>query len=335
VIVRAAAAVLAILTVALAAGPALGTSSSLPSPVPKDSCEQTFGQEPFAGDSRVLTAQVGPSRVRVLLPPAYHTSTRRYPVLYLMHGAQGSADSWLVYSDLVSFTASLPDNRQAVVVMADTSLNSGITLDWADGTHMWETYMVRDLPRWVAAHLRVSTDRGHTAIAGYSGGGYSALHLAAAHPDRYAAVAGFSPVASLSFAGLPGQTALWSVFHAQAVCDGSDPTGPGILPNPVTHPDAWDAVDPVTRAARLRGMSVYLTSGNGEPCEPADAQYAPYGVPLAEAAIRRTVVHLDDALTAQHVPHTTDLHDCGLHWWPWWQRDLRTWWPRFMAATRG
>ena len=332
-IVRAAVAV-ATLTVGLMAVPAIGMSSPVPSPEPKDSCEQTPGQEPFAGHRRVITAQVGASRVRVLLPPAYRESTRRYPVLYLMHGAQGSADSWLVYSDLLSFTASLRGRQQAVVVMADTSLSSGMTLDWADGTHAWESYMTRVLPRWVAKHLRVRTDRKHTAIAGYSGGGYSALHLAAARPDRYVAVAGFSPVASLSFAGLPGRTALWSVFHTLAVCDGSDPTGPGILPNPVAHPQAWDAADPVPRAARLRGTNVYLTSGNGIPCEPADAQYAPYGVPLAEAAIRRSVVHLDDALKARRVPHTTVLHDCGLHWWPWWQRDLHKWWPRFIAATR-
>ncbi|MGA8845425.1 MAG: alpha/beta hydrolase family protein [Nocardioides sp.] len=330
---RAAVAVAA-LTVGLVSVPAVGMPSPVSSPVPEGSCEQTLGQETHAGHRRLITAQVGASRVRVLLPPGYRTSTRRYPVLYLMHGAQGSADSWLVYSDLLSFTASLRDRQQAVVVMADTSVSSGMTLDWADGAHAWETYMTRELPRWVAANLRVRTDRRHTAIAGYSSGGYSALHLAAARPDRYVAVAGFSPVASLSFAGLPGRTALWSVFHTLAVCDGSDPAGPGILPNPVADPKAWDAVDPVPRAARLRDTNVYLASGNGNLCEPADAQYAPYGIPLAEAAIRRSVVHLDEALTAQRVPHTTVLHDCGLHWWPWWQRDLHSWWPRFIASTR-
>lgn len=322
------------LTAGLTAGPAFGDTPSAPTPIPKDSCERTFGQSPFAGSRRVLTAQVGPSRVRVLLPPAYRTSKRRYPVLYLLHGAQGSADSWLVYSDLVSFTASQPERRQAVVVMPDTTVNSGIDLDWADGTHHWETYVARDLPRWVAGHLRVRTDRRHTAIAGYSGGGYSALHLAEAHPGQYVAVAGFSPVASLSFAGVAGQMALWTAFHGQAVCDGSDPTGPGILPDPVTHPTAWRAADPVAGAARLRRTSVYLASGNGTPCSPTDAQYAPYGVPLAEAAIQRTVSDLDAALTVQHVTHTTDFYGCGLHWWPWWQRDLRTWWPRFISATR-
>lgn len=323
------------LAVGLAGGPAVAAPSPASSPIPKDSCETTFGQSPFAGSRRVRTAQVGPSRVRVLLPPAYRTSKRRYPVLYLLHGAQGSADSWLVYSDLVSFTASLPDRRQAVVVMPDTTLNSGIDLDWADGTHPWETYLVRDLPRWVGTHLRVRTDRRHTAIAGYSGGGYSAVHLAEAHPGHYVAVGGFSPVGSLSFAGIPGETALWAAFHGQAVCDGSDPAGPGILPDPVTHPGAWRAADPVTRAARLRRMSVYLAAGDGTPCSPSDARDAPYGVPLAEAAIRRTVVGLDAALTAQQVTHTTDLYGCGLHWWPWWQRDLHVWWPRFIAATRG
>jgi len=292
---------------AIAAGPASGASSSSASPIPKDSCEQAVGQTAFGSNPRVIKTNVGGSRVRVLLPPRYRKSKHRYPVLYLLHGAQGSADSWLVYSDLISFTASLPDKKQAIVVMADTTLSSGMDLNWADHTHAWETYVVHVLPHWVARHLRARTGRRHTAIAGYSGGGYSALHLAEAHPHRYAAVGGFSPVGSLSFAGVAGESALWAVFHGLAVCDGSDPAGPGILPDPVHHKAAWRKADPVTGVKRLRHMSVYVASGNGQVCSPTDAQYAAYGVPLAEAAIHLTVKDLNKALTKHHVRHRTDL----------------------------
>lgn len=216
--------------------------------------------------------------------------------------------------------------------MPDTTLMTGMDVDWADGTHRWATYVSEELPRWVARHFRVWTDRRHTAIAGYSGGGYSALYLAERHPTRYAAVAGFSPVASLSFAGAAGETALWAAFRAQAICDGSDPAGPGVLPDPVTSPGAWRAADPVAGAGRLRGLDVYVATGDGTPCSASDLPYAAYGFPLAEAAIARTVDDLDHALTANHVRHTTDRYGCGLHWWPWWQRDLHTWWPR-MSAT--
>lgn len=129
-----------------------------------------------------------------------------------------------------------------------------------------------------------------------------------------------------------GETAFWAAFYGQAVCDGSDPTGAGIMPNPIADPEAWAAIDPVAGAAKLRGMSVYLATGDGTVCQPSDVQYLAYGIPAAEAAVKRTVDEMDAALRAAHVRHTMDAYGCGLHWWPWWQRDLHVWWPRMMAA---
>jgi enterochelin esterase family protein len=54
------------------------------------------------------------------------------------------------------------------------------------------TAIARDLPEWVEGHFPVSTARDGRAVAGYSMGGFGALRLALAHPDRYVAAVSMS-----------------------------------------------------------------------------------------------------------------------------------------------
>ena len=74
----------------------------------------------------------------------------------------------------------------------------GFYIDWPDGP-AWETVVAEELPaHLVAAHGADPTRR---AVIGASMGGYGALKLAFAHPDRYLAAAALSP------AVFPGDTA--------------------------------------------------------------------------------------------------------------------------------
>src|SRR5262245_56022426 len=60
----------------------------------------------YRGSSRVVrlvTTSAQPAAV--LLPASYEADpSRRYPVLYLLHGALSNTDSWLVRTDIVDFT---------------------------------------------------------------------------------------------------------------------------------------------------------------------------------------------------------------------------------------
>jgi S-formylglutathione hydrolase FrmB len=58
------------------------------------------------------SALPGPANIRVLLPADYATHpTRRYPVLYLLHGTSGGASDWTTMGDAERTTAA--DRRHA------------------------------------------------------------------------------------------------------------------------------------------------------------------------------------------------------------------------------
>src|SRR6185436_14384551 len=68
-------------------------------------------------DPRVDHLVVAGVKVTVLLPPRYHAEHHRYPVVYLFHGAFGDQDSFTSQTDLIAFTARMPDRDQSIVVM--------------------------------------------------------------------------------------------------------------------------------------------------------------------------------------------------------------------------
>jgi S-formylglutathione hydrolase FrmB len=132
-------------------------------------------------------ALADPTRVRVLLPAGYRADPRRrYPVLYLLHGADSDYRSWTRYGDAEAITARAP----LIVVMPDGG-RMGWYTDWYVGDQpvqpMWETYHVGELVPWIDATYRTIATRGGRAIAGLSMGGYGALSYAARHPSTFAA----------------------------------------------------------------------------------------------------------------------------------------------------
>src|SRR5205823_989248 len=89
----------------------------------------------------------------------------------------------------------------------------------------------------------------------------------------------------------------------------------------------------VDLAPNFTGMAaVYAASGNGVPCNVSDA--VTLVIPFAdlEPGVEQMTEDFDAALTDARVAHTTDLYGCGVHWWPYWQRDLHVFWPMMLRA---
>jgi S-formylglutathione hydrolase FrmB len=74
-------------------------------------------------------ALAGVTDVRILLPAGYDSHPRRrYPVLYLLHGAIDNYSSWTVKGDAEQLTARYP----LIVVMPDSGPTGGYT-NWYNG----------------------------------------------------------------------------------------------------------------------------------------------------------------------------------------------------------
>jgi S-formylglutathione hydrolase FrmB len=134
---------------------------------------------------------------RVYLPPAYRTQPhRRFPVLELLHGTNGSPGDWLrrgaAKASLDAFAAR-HGGAAPIVVMPD--INGRLQDDTEcvrsrTGASV-ERYLTEDVPNYVRAHFPAA-DRKHWSVAGLSEGGTCAVMLALRHPRTLAVFGEFS-----------------------------------------------------------------------------------------------------------------------------------------------
>lgn len=126
----------------------------------------------------------------VLLPRDYSADTsRRFPVLYLLHGFDGDYTDWCKQTKLIDYAKPYEE----IIIMPDGD-NSWYVNSYSDPKLQWENYIVDDLVSYVDSHFRTIASRQGRAIAGLSMGGYGALFLGLKHHDMFAAVASLSGV---------------------------------------------------------------------------------------------------------------------------------------------
>jgi S-formylglutathione hydrolase FrmB len=253
-------------------------------------------------------AVTGVTNVRVLLPRGYAAHPRRrYPVLYLLHGALDDDTAWTVKGNAERITSRYP-----VIVVMPSSGTSGGYANWynggAGGPPEWETYHIDQLLPWIDAHLRTRATRAERAIAGLSMGGFGAISYAARHPDLFAAAASFSGALDtnnvLDIAVTPA-----AVFGPRA-----------------TQEVRWRAHNPWDLAENLRGLSLTIRTGNGLPGGPFG------GGDIVEQTVHQMSVSFHDKLARLGIPSSWDDYGTGGHDWPYWQRDLRETLPTLMAV---
>jgi S-formylglutathione hydrolase FrmB len=280
-----------------------------------------------SADPRIDHLIVNGVHVNVMVPPRYRSGHRRYPVVYLFHGAFGDEDSFSTQTDLLAFTAALRDEDQAIAVMPDGGhLPSGS--DWTDGTHHQETFVIDQLIPYIDAQYRVIGGGGFRAAAGFSGGGLDAMVFAARHPDLFAAAG--------SFSGFVDQYSPDGFQVTQILADqddqlcGANDEWLGVWGDPVAHPMGWMGHDPTDLALSLRELSLYISTGNGEGC-PGDPTPDPFLV-FAETVVHDMSVRLVQGLHAVGANPTTSFRDCGVHEFSNVDLDLPAFWAQMTAA---
>jgi enterochelin esterase-like enzyme len=165
--------------------------------------------------------------VYIYLPPSYRAqSTRRFPVLYYLHGFQTNPtrllDGSLQNFHLQHALDSLVDARvipEMIVVLPDADplahqnvyLDSPVTGDWA-------TFIWKDVVSFVDSRYRTIADRRHRALAGHSAGGFGALTLTFSHPDVFGMVYASSPAFSALVGEMSPADSVWAFLsHAAQI----------------------------------------------------------------------------------------------------------------------
>lgn len=260
------------------------------------------------------------TKIRVLLPEAYESSAARYPVLFLLHGAGDDQSTWTTNTDAEALTAT----TGVIVVMPDAgkNANAGWYSDWQDGP-AWESYHIGELVGYVDACYRVAASpagRPLRGVAGLSMGGFGAMSYAARHPDLFVVAGSFSGAVD-STGGGPAEAAVYGALHDQFGTP-NDKVWGSYADNEVR----WRAHNPVDLSSNLRGMSLWLSTGNGVPM-PGDA---PAGAPV-EAGVYSQNVSLHTDLVRKEISHEWRDRGYGVHSWNYWQADLHAFLPYAMA----
>ena len=269
--------------------------------------------------------------VRVILPAGYGDGDRRFPVVYLLHGAGDGYETWFDNTDVEDFAAA--HDIEAIVVMPDSGgkhSEAGWYSNWVDGSRDWEAFHIGVLVPWVDAHFATIPDRAHRAVAGLSMGGFGALSYAGRHPELFGAAASFSGLLDTQELG-PVSGVGFSLTH-----DYFGTPDARVWGAPLRHRDTWAAHNPaaLARSGALRGLhgNLWLTSGTGTPRGPAGDDFGNPGGYAVEQFIWQTNQSFKAALAESGTAFHDESYTGGLHDWPHWQYALHAVLPDLVAA---
>ena len=132
--------------------------------------------------------------VTVYLPPGYASDqSRRFPVVYLLHGYGGREDTF------TTRLASLQESgdrlavaqgfSSAIVVTPSAyTLHKGSMYSNSPTTGDWERFIAEDLVAYMDNNYRTLPSRLSRGLAGHSMGGYGALKIGMKRPDVFGAL---------------------------------------------------------------------------------------------------------------------------------------------------
>jgi enterochelin esterase-like enzyme len=137
----------------------------------------------------VASRELGRASI-VYLPPGF-SATRRYPVVYILHGLPGSAYSvvdGMRFTDIADRLIATRTIRPLIAVMpAGPAPRYGG--EWGGP---WERYVVDDVVPWSEAHLPIEGFAAGRTLAGYSAGGFGAVDIGLRHPTLFSTLESWS-----------------------------------------------------------------------------------------------------------------------------------------------
>ncbi|WP_436838034.1 alpha/beta hydrolase [Nocardia amamiensis] len=248
--------------------------------------------------------------------------------LYVLDGlrAPGDHNQWTSDTDALRQFA-----RDNVTLVFPVGGRSSFYTDWyrpsstnrQATTYKWETFLTKELPNFLAGY---GVSRTNNAIVGASMGGNAALTLAGHHRDQFKFAGSFSGFVHPTFP-------LWNEAMRAAMWDEGNFNVDdmwGTAGDP-----AWNRNDATVQAELLRGLPIYVWTGNGAP-GPLDVPYGVgntvnamslEGMTLAAAQMFR------DRVAALGIAARVDIGS-GTHTWPYWQQALATARPMILDALR-
>jgi enterochelin esterase-like enzyme len=133
----------------------------------------------------------------VFLPPSYATDkSRRYPVVYALHGYSIGAEQWTgeIHVPQTIEGSFAQGAREMIVVLPDSKTgHNGSMYSSSVTTGDFERFVAKDVVAFVDSHYRTIPDRASRGLVGHSMGGYGATRIGMRHPDVFGSLYIMSP----------------------------------------------------------------------------------------------------------------------------------------------
>lgn len=157
---------------------------------------QAFAASSVIADSHSSTVLNRTMNFNVYLPPSYSSDTsKKFPVMYLLHGMYGSNTDWTSMG-----MQSIVDNAggEEMVIIMPNGFNSFYINGYQSGIN-YEDYFHSELMPFVESKYRIDAANGkNRAIAGLSMGGYGAAYHGFKYPDKFSSAYAMSGALTVS-----------------------------------------------------------------------------------------------------------------------------------------
>ena len=269
----------------------------LPQPAPKARSVPTVSAACQSGPARSVIVEsryrsrilAGPHALYIYVPAGYCASSGRYPVVYLLHGAPGSAADWLTNTGVQQTMDQLIAQGRVppmLIVMPDGNYGELGDTFWANGNAAAgfgraEDYVVQEIVPFVDATYRTIAGRAGRAIGGLSAGAYGSVNIAVHHPDMFGAVAAMSG------------------FYRAGLTDG----GVDLFAGDAQLQHANSPIELLDDVSEIRSVALYFDVGDQDPFFVEDSK------------------DFDRELTARGIDHEFHIYP-GAHTWDYWAAHL-------------
>jgi S-formylglutathione hydrolase FrmB len=157
--------------------------------------------------------------VIVFLPPSYAIEkSRRYPVVYALHGYSIGAEQWTheIHVPQTIESAFAQGAKEMIVVLPDSkTVYGGSMYSSSVTTGDFEQFIAHDVVAYIDAHYRTIPSRMSRGLVGHSMGGYGTARIGMKHPDVFSSLYLMSPCCLSPMGSRPANPAMQTAMASE------------------------------------------------------------------------------------------------------------------------
>jgi S-formylglutathione hydrolase len=287
-----------------------------------------------------LLADPSEQDIAIYLPRGYETSpSKRYPVVYLLHGYGGSPRAWFgddpfkIAPVLDELIGSGKIREMIIAAPNGTNTLGGSFYVNSAASGNWEDFIVRDVVGYVDSNYRTLARASSRGIVGHSMGGYGATFLGMRNPAVFCALYALSPCC-LGLEGeflqaekawkrmgtitsreqLPKEDFWVNAFAALGAAFSPDPTRAPFYSEPLFTEKDGKLIQNEAVAARWKSkMPLYMVADHKNNLLALRGISLDYGQKEEFPHIRSTTARFSQALSENGIPHAFEVYADGDH----------------------